>query len=643
MKTNGVRKWVWLLVLLALSCGGDENSSTAPDTGWEFILDDVPEETGEEEDLKIQPEDLGNEPDIPQCDPGPPTCANETTIKRCDNGWVEVPCANDQHCVNGECLAIICSPGSPMDACATPNEYLVCDATGTGVAAIACGEGLQCYEGKCMDLQCQPGNQACHSPVSVKKCRDDGSGWDVIDECEKGGACNPKTATCSTACEIDIKSAIYRGCEYFAVDLDNVEGGKDEALGLVISVPSTVGDATVTITDSASKAVVAEFVVAAGTLKVLELPKGMDLDGSIKAMRSFRIQTTTPATVHQFNPLNGDGVFTNDGSLLLPTNVLGTRYFVMSWPHRQDDKETLRGFATVVATEEGTTSVLVIPRADVVGGGPGSGVAAAAANSKTTYLLQMGEVLNLETAGPHGSDLTGTYIKSDKKIAVFGGHECGNVPLEVSACDHLEQQLLPTFAWGYQVLAAPFKSRSPAQFDVWRVMGGAPNVKVTTSPPQPGYETFTLHEGTEVTFASSAPFAVNADGPILVGHYLTGSAYPGFEKTCGHTGIGDPAFTLAVPVQQYLKVYTLLTPPGYSENYLNIVFKPGTEIALDGKVLSPVSVPVGEWQVAQIEVEAGVHMLSANDEVGLTAYGYDCDVSYAFPGGLKVSGSEKTP
>ena len=146
-----------------------------------------------------------------------------------------------------------------------------------------------------------------------------------------------------------------------------------------------------------------------------------------------------------------------------------------------------------------------------------------------------------------------------------------------------------------------------------------------------------------MTFASSAPFAVNADGPILVGHYLTGSAYPGFEKTCGHTGIGDPAFTLAVPVQQYLKVYTLLTPPGYSENYLNIVFKPGTEIALDGKVLSPVSVPVGEWQVAQIEVEAGVHMLSANDEVGLTAYGYDCDVSYAFPGGLKVSGSEKTP
>ncbi|MFT5432928.1 MAG: hypothetical protein ACI9OJ_003632, partial [Myxococcota bacterium] len=140
-------------------------------------------------------------------------------------------------------------------------------------------------------------------------------------------------------------------------------------------------------------------------------------------------------------------------------------------------------------------------------------------------------------------------------------------------------------------------------------------------------------------FAATNNFEVTATGRILVGHYMTGSSYPGHLKACGNTGIGDPAFTLPVPTQQFLSEYTVLTPPGYVENYLNIVAPSGAEVTVDGQ---PLTVPLSQvgpgldWGVAKVPVTEGVHQVSAKKKIGLTAYGYDCDVSYAYPGGLRL-------
>ena len=558
-----------------------------------------------------------------------------------DTGGSEPDDAGGAGCPAGEC-PVICTPGLPLGECATPNEYLVCNASGTGGVGFDCEAGLSCYKGTCLKLVCEPSSIACLAFTAVRRCKDDGSGWDVVEECQKGGVCTD--GKCLTACEVDIKSATYVGCEYYAADLDNVEGGQYEPLAVVVSIPSGSSDATVTITDMGTGTTltpaelgVSDTSAAAGELKVFVLPGGMDIDGSGKARRSFRIETTTPATVHQFNPLNGEGVFTQDASLLLPTHVLGSRYFAMSWPHRDDSEHTLRGFVAVVAVEPGPTHVTLVPRAAVVGGGPDSGVAPISEGATATFVLEQGEVLNLETGGKHGSDLTGTLIEADRKIAVFGGHECGNVPLGVSACDHLEQQLPPVAAWGSTVVAAPFAARSPAQVDVWRIVGGAPDVLVTTDPPQPGYGAFTLHEGTSATFTSAEAFVVQASGPILVGHFMTGSAHPGFVKACGHTGIGDPAFTLAPPAQQFLAEYTVLTPPGYAESYVNVVARPDAAVTVDGTVVSGLTpVADGAWAVARHPVGPGVHTVTGDSKLGLTAYGYDCDVSYAYPGGLRL-------
>jgi hypothetical protein len=46
---------------------------------------------------------------------------------------------------------------------------------------------------------------------------------------------------------------------------------------------------------------------------------------------------------------------------------------------------------------------------------------------------------------------------------------------------------------------------------------------------------------------------------------------------------------------------------------------------------------LGAWAIYRPAVTGGVsHRVTSTQPVGLSAYGYDCDVSYAYPGGLNL-------
>lgn len=448
-----------------------------------------------------------------------------------------------------------------------------------------------------------------------------------------------------TSCDVAAAEGGTLGCRFWAVDLDNVEGGQYEPVGLVIGAPSggeAVEVSVYAMAKSPDQKLTAQelgagsLTVAPGTTKTFLLPTGFDIDGTSLSTKSFRVDTTGPVSAHQFNPLNGNDVFTNDASLLLPSHLMGTEYIALSWPQRTEGY-TLRGFVTVVAIEPGETIVQVWPTTSVKSG---PGVVAMAPNPPAPYelVLAMGDVLNLETDGPQGSDLTGTLIVAGQKISVFGGHECANVPLGTNYCDHIEQQLLPLSGWGTEYVGDAFKLRSSSQKDVWRVVAGT-NVAVTLNPSVAG--PYNLVAGEIVEFSSGESVSIIASGPISVGHYMQGSNYSGFQTNpacSGGTGIGDPAFTLPTPIERFRKEHMVLTPAGYDEDYINIVGMVGTEASLfvDGQPLELSYVPAGSsgYGVIQLEVEDGLHLIkSAGGEIGVTAYGYHCDVSYAYPGG----------
>jgi hypothetical protein len=584
------------------------------------------------------------------CVPGAATCVDETTREVCspegDKLW-QLPCGEGALCDLGLCLEQICVPGAPA-GCAGPSTRFICSELGTRRDADLCPTGHKCFEGVCVDWACLPGQRICEGFDAVKECVEDGFGgwaWEPAETCY-GGICK-EGACIYGACEVDPKLNTYVGCDYWAADLDNIEGGQWERVALVVSVPLGAGDAEVTVTDwsqeppaplSAMALSVADLVVEEGGLEVFLLPTDHDIDGSAISHRSFRVESSAPVTVHQFNPLNGDGVFTNDASLLLPSPALGQEYLVMSWPQRTYGLE-IRGFLTVVATEEEPTAVQIWPTAPVTPG-PGVPVMDPRVDAPWEFVLSRGEVLNLETGGGEGADLTGTRIVSDRNVVVFGGHECANIPAGNNYCDHIEQQLYPVAAWGTRTIGDAFAKRSAAQVDTWRILAGADGVQVTLTPPVadlPG----TLDRGDFIEFETAESFVADATGPVLVGHFLQGSNYPGFSPSCGTTGIGDPAFTLGVPVGQYLNKYIFLTPEHYDEDYVNIVHPPDAVITIDGWSLEDIVLPIGTHDlgdhiVLQVQIPDGVHVITGDVPFGVTVYGYDCDVSYAYPGGLSL-------
>ena len=595
---------------------------------------------------------------VEYCVAGEQKCGDKTTARTCNDdgiGWVNVTCSGGTVCAGGACKLLTCTPNQPLGTCLSDVAMEICDSTGTGVEHVYCDVAMPvCIDGECRDLVCGPGASQCKGPTAVETCNDQGTGFEVSELCGEGGIC--VNAKCLTACEVNIKQNTYIGCEYWVADLDNIEGGQFQPIAAVVSNPSAESPVQVTITNMADAVDIAydNSLVQPNGQETFIIPKGYDLNGTELSSNTFRIRASGPVTVHQFNPLNAAGVFSNDASLLLPANSAGKEFYGISWPQRQADGFTgnvpLHGFLTVIALEKGETVVTVEPTSLIEYSDTLAPLTPFAPNH---FTLLYGEALNLETGGGQsGPDLTGTRITSSRRVAVFAGHECANIPLLVEKgvykgadfCDHIEQQLFPLDTWGTQYVADRFQPRSESQTDVWRIMAGANQTIVQTDPPQPLADGITLNKGEFVELESAESFFIVASGPVSVGHYLKSSNYPGFvpDPECqqgeGDTGIGDPAFALSVGTVQFREDYIVLTPENYRQHYLNLMYQSGTDILIDGEVVETPDAPLGltTWNMHTVEVIPGVHRIQGTKPVGVTAYGYDCDVSYAYPGGLNL-------
>jgi len=68
---------------------------------------------------------------------------------------------------------------------------------------------------------------------------------------------------------------------------------------------------------------------------------------------------------------------------------------------------------------------------------------------------------------------TGSLVSSDKPVAVFGGHECAQVPTGTTFCDTLVEQMIPTnkLSKSYLLTASKGAEIAPAKSDRVRVIG----------------------------------------------------------------------------------------------------------------------------------------------------------------------------
>lgn len=491
------------------------------------------------------------------------------------------------------------------------------------------------------DLVCAAGLPQCADRYTPAVCNEDGTGFDLLEPCPSGAGC--RGGECVSECLLAGKDPSYIGCTYWSVDLDNYPDpfGDPSAVphAVVVSNPSA-GEALVTVETMADIDLPGgnEFAVPAGEVRVYTFPR-LDVDGSSISNHSFRLRASWPVVMYQFNPLNNEGVASNDASLLLPAETLGREYLVLSWPTAPIPEVFMlppqHGYLTVVATSQGTTTVSVELSART---GAGPEIPSLEPGMAHEFELEQFDVLSLEADGSNIfdiQDLTGSIVTASQPVAVFGGHEEAVVG-EGCCAEHLEQQMFPVETLGSRYLAARAETRD-GPGDIWRIVAARDNTTVATVPPQNGGAgMFTLNRGEWREIDTADSFEVIADGAVQVGQYLRSQ-----EDTGDH--IGDPALILAVPVGQFRSDYAVLTPADYAENWLSVMRPAGVEVVLDGAAIPDgvfQAFGTDDYELAWVEVEEGPHTVQSEAPFGLSAYGYSGAVSYGYPAGLDLRTSE---
>ena len=286
-----------------------------------------------------------------------------------------------------------------------------------------------------------------------------------------------------------------------------------------------------------------------------------------------------------------------DGFVALPCDGMKVsgdyrryKYLILSAEHDITGEEgaTQRASQFLMITCEDDTRVTVTPSSDISGGadfvagqpnvfGPDSAVNSANWGIDTNPLIPAKRVLMITK----NADLTGTDIQSDKPLVVISGHQCGHVPGDVTACDHMAVQIPPETTWGYTFLLNPLDARYSGdyyRFGVTTSIRQVTNTEVTitcveeggstatveyqetlTSTQRQNWDTFETHPGNCVPPRDnfSPKFCcLQATNPVVVTQYSYGHSA---DEACKRVGDrGDPFMSLIPPIVQYKRFYNLV-------------------------------------------------------------------------------------
>ena len=146
---------------------------------------------------------------------------------------------------------------------------------------------------------------------------------------------------------------------------------------------------------------------------------------------------------------------TGDSFLALPIVELDDVYvyYGVSVPIAAFDSSTLNSSILIVGAENDTMINLTVTQS----------VDIAVGNTVTNLIpgWEYSFVINRLQTVYIGSvqDLSGTKIVTDRPVSVFSGHECGNVPPNVSYCSFLAEQIPPTALWGKEFYFVPLAGK----------------------------------------------------------------------------------------------------------------------------------------------------------------------------------------
>lgn len=262
----------------------------------------------------------------------------------------------------------------------------------------------------------------------------------------------------------------------------------------------------------------------------------------------------------------------------------------------------------------------------------------------------------------------------DGKTACADNEDCSAF---ITCCaDHLEMQMFPVSTWGERYVGVKLFPRG-GEADAWRILAATDDTKIALNPPQknpkgkpinipvldhgqwyefesdcgPNYDPKAAAKGKETCLGGSfeivASHTNGKPAPIMVGHFMASQDAPEPNSSGAQqndAGTGDPAFLLAIPVEQWRTEYVFLTPGKYAHSYISIAAPADAEVIVDGAPLAPGQFqPISQkYKFVRLKVEPGTHVVKALPvgkeprHIAVDVYGYDNYVSYGYPAGLTL-------
>ena len=226
--------------------------------------------------------------------------------------------------------------------------------------------------------------------------------------------------------------------------MENYQANIDPELFITTSLAKSI---TVTVTSPkySSPSISQSFTITRGQVQKVVINKALKAVGSGKSTKAILVSATDEVVVYG---VNKEGSST-DGYLALPTDVIGTSYYLTTMAPPSDYPSELM----VVGVEDGTSITIRF--------GPNTGLNVTYnaqnyyKNDQLTISLNSYECFQLQSR----YDLTGTYVTSTKVVSMFSGNALVNVGGHAGTRDMLTEQHVPTNRWGKKFAIIPTPTR----------------------------------------------------------------------------------------------------------------------------------------------------------------------------------------
>lgn len=350
----------------------------------------------------------------------------------------------------------------------------------------------------------------------------------------------------------------------------------------------------------------------------LSLPFNLACNDFTIEYKAILLKTVVTSSVTLFD---ADYEYSVDGSLVLPTNKLSNEYLVSTPEGLHLDKYFKCQFAIGVLYNETKINIHfnIINNENITIHGKNF-----TSGDVLTTTLQELETYEIG----HGRDLTGTYITSNKPIAVFSGNRCQKF-FPYTGCNHMVSQLPPIDQFDNEYIIPSFYDNSGTFIQIITPVQN--DIRIRTGSNTTMWH-LTQHKHKNFEIASNETTTVHSTHPVMV----TGCAMGSYTN--------DPYMTVIPGIKQYLDFYKIVVPDQYRENFICVIIPNESlfnlrinnmDITHFKSVFKQSLVFSGkEFSIRTIRVQEGLYDLRTTDQqpFGLIVFGHRPSDGYGFSG-----------